>query len=364
MYLGFFELSHRPFASSPDTACYFRSQTHEIALAQLRESIHEGDGIAVVVGPPGSGKTLVCHLLLDSLDPSQSSVFVTNTHSRSVESLLQTMLHDLSLPYEGLNEQQLRLSLTDFLMERFSQGGRTLLFLDEAQHLSARQLEEIRLLTNLEGKSGKAMQVILFGQHSLVEKLSRPEAEAFRSRIDVVANLEPFDADQTVDYIRALVAYAGGSCESIFTADALSEICERSEGTPRRINQLARRALSIAYLEESATVDASHVAEADRRLSLPESIAQLHHPEPAIAEKEIESTSALEPIDLAETPTFVEVGAGLPASSNIDRRPMLDLRSREEPTIIDPEHAQESVENSQGSERRRGFSRLRQLYAR
>src|SRR5690606_7811492 len=228
--------------------------------------VNEGEGIGVLLGPPGSGKTLLCHMLLDALSSTFSSVLLNNVHGDSVSSLLQAILYDLGLPYENRSEQELRLAVADFMIQRFAEGSRTLILVDEAQNLSIEQLEELRLLTNLEGKREKAVQVLLFGQETLGEKLETLRLESFRQRIAVLAWLSPLEAEQSIEYIRALIANAGASADTIFTANALCEICERSEGIARRINQLCHRSMLLAYAHESGTVDAPYVEAAAAQL--------------------------------------------------------------------------------------------------
>lgn len=345
MYEAFFELSRRPFSSTPDTSNFYPVPEHEEALALLKCCVNEGEGIGVLIGPPGSGKTLLCHMLLDALSSAFSSVLLTNMHDQSVTALLQAILYDLGLPYEGKSEQELRLALSDHLIARFSEGSRTLIFVDEAQNLSIDQIEELRLLTNLEGRHEKAVQVLLFGQSSLTDKLEDVRMEAFRQRVSVVAALGPLDAEQAVEYIRALIANAGGSADSIFTANALCEICERSEGLPRRINQLCHRSLLLAFAHESGTVDSPYVEAAAAQLyfhgerhvsawaerEAHHSASSLHVPE------EEPSFGAYDEPAVEEVPSVVEVGAGLSAKMAVeDRHFTADIPARSAQTTGKP----------------------------
>lgn len=314
MYEQFFELSRRPFPSIPDTQNYFPSLNHEEATALVQCSLRDGEGIVVVVGKPGVGKTLLCQRLLALLPPNAVPLFITNTHSATVGALLQSLLYDLSSPFEGLTEQELRLRLTDLLLARFASGTRTVLFIDEAHHLSMRQLEEIRLITNLVGQAGRAVQVVLVGQPSLRATLAEEGLEGFRQRVGMLSELTPLSADETLDYIRDQFDKAGGQADAVFTAHALSEIYTRSAGIPRRINQLCHRALLLAYAHESGTVDGRHIEAADAQLAGPlqeEADDQraeivIDEPLPLLrAVSEVEGTDGSEPV-------VVEVGAGCP----------------------------------------------------
>jgi general secretion pathway protein A len=351
MYEQFFDLKRRPFGATPDPTTYFPAPGHEEALALMRSCVEERDGLGVLIGPPGSGKTLLCRLLAQSLDRSHHAVFLCNTHMASVESMIQAILYDLALPIEGLREQELRLRLIDFIMEKFNGGGRTLLLIDEAQNLSEDQLEELRLLTNLEGRSDKAVQAMLFGLGSLAVSLQAPAMEAFRQRVAVVARLRPLDEDEVVEYVRRQIAGAGGSCEDIFTAHALSEVCEHSRGIPRRVNQLCHRAMLLAFAHESGTVDAQYVHAAAEQLRLPTAEPELHHSDSAIGGRPAaDYLHAHE--EERSVPTVIEVGAEEPAPG--DSR---DAASPSGQTVIDPEA-------SPSPERPIGISRLHRLYSR
>ena len=176
MYQGFFELSGRPFPATPDVGAYFPAAAHE-ELTLLKCVMNDGSGRRA---PWSAGHWKDTDLSpVDRLARSPVvSCFLNNVNNPSIESLLQAILHDLSLPFEQGNEQSLRLRLTEFLMNRFSQGGKTVILFDEAQNLSESQLEELRLLTNLEGRSEKAVQILLVGQERLAQTL---ESEALAS---------------------------------------------------------------------------------------------------------------------------------------------------------------------------------------
>jgi type II secretory pathway predicted ATPase ExeA len=319
MYEAFFELSGRPFPSTPDVGAYFPASTHEDALTLLKCGMNDGESVAALIGGPGSGKTLVCHLLIDALDPAQTLVFLNNIHDQSVESLIKGILHDLSLPFEKADESELRLRLVDFLMDRFSQGGKTILFIDEAQNLSPSQLEELRLLSNVEGRTDKAVQIILAGQKRLEETLADDRMASLCQRIAVTARLRPLTDDETMEYVRSQITRIGGSADSIFTASALSEICEYAAGIPRRINQICHRALTLAFAHQCGTLDAEyiHMAASQMFLLKPATELDRHHYAGPSASKRLFDDRAFRQLDRADdrsasaptTSTVVEIGS-------------------------------------------------------
>jgi type II secretory pathway predicted ATPase ExeA len=263
-----FGLRRRPFRPMPDSDSYYPSSTHEHALARLRQALEEEEGLILLLGPPGAGKTLLCHRLLEILGNTGACAFLTNSHLPNRAGLLQAILYDLSLPYEGRSEQELRLMLTDFLLKNYGAGQRGLLLIDEAQHLSADLLEELRLLGNLEARQGKAVQIVLVAQPSFERLLQQPELAGFRQRLMARIRLETLDPHEAADYLFHQLRLAGGKPEQIFSSEAVELLAQATGGVPRLLNQAAHQALMLARQAEARIVDAEAALEALAQLGL------------------------------------------------------------------------------------------------
>jgi type II secretory pathway predicted ATPase ExeA len=274
MALSHFGLRQRPFPATPDPGRYYPATSHERALARLLGGLNDGEGVVVLTGQPGTGKTLLCHCLLERLGTGVSIAFLTNSHVGDRAGLLQAILFDLSLPHEDRSEQAMRLALTDHLLRGYEAGRGTILIVDEAQHLTPDLLEELRLLGNLEARSGKALQVVLVGQPALLQTLRRPELAALAQRVAVRAELEPLALQEAVDYLLHHVRVAGGRPERLFADEALELLSRQTRGVPRLLNQAAHQALNLAGEAGSAQVDAEAALEALALLGLDGEVAE------------------------------------------------------------------------------------------
>jgi type II secretory pathway predicted ATPase ExeA len=268
MYHAHFGLRQRPFPATPDPSCYYPATSHERALSRLLRGLDGGEGLLLLTGGPGSGKTLLCHCLLERLGAGAGTVFLTNSHFRDRAGLLQAVLYDLSLPYKGCGEQEMRLALTDHVLKAYADGRRTVLILDEAQHLDSDLLEELRLWGNLEAQSGKAVQVVLVGQPALLETLNLPGLTGLRQRLAVRARLDSLPPQEAADYLLHHLRLAGGRPERILVDDAAELLARRTQGVPRLLNQAAHEALTLAGEADASQVDVEAALEAAALLGL------------------------------------------------------------------------------------------------
>jgi type II secretory pathway predicted ATPase ExeA len=268
MYTTHFGLRQRPFRSAPDPAAYYPSGPHEAALHLLLDALADGDGLALLTGDPGTGKTLLATILLDRLGEQASCVFLTNGHLTRRADLFQAVLYDLGLPYAGLSEQELRLALTDRLLADFAAGRKTVLVLDEAHHLPPDVIEELRLLGNLETRAGRAVQIVLVAQPPILDTLRRPELRAVAQRLTARAELGPLTPEEAADYLLHHLRQAGARPEALIGDDALGLIARATGGLPRLLNQAANLALALTYQAGAGRVDAEGALEALARLGL------------------------------------------------------------------------------------------------
>jgi type II secretory pathway predicted ATPase ExeA len=295
MYHSFFGMKQRPFGATLQLRNFFAATDQEEALATLRYAITQGRGIGLLTGPSGTGKSLVCHRLTASLESGFTTAMITNTNITTIKALYQGILYDLSLPYHGLDEQELRLTLTDFLLGKYAAGGRTVLIIDEAQNLAAPLLEELRMLGNLEGESEKLLQIVLAGHSRLMEVLRSPQMGTLYQRIGARATLAALGDEETVHYIQHQLQSAGVLPDEILTYDAMTAVYEASGGIPRVVNQLCERALLLAYVAESHRVDAEFVEQASADLELTAGEPAEHDAEHSLSRDEsTERTAAVE----------------------------------------------------------------------
>jgi type II secretory pathway predicted ATPase ExeA len=199
-----------------------------------------------VIGPSGTGKSLLCQVLAEQFRSRLVVAVLTCGRQCTGRVLLQTILYELGLPYRGLEDGELRLSLINHLVGGEPNRGALLLIVDEAHTLPLRLLEEVRLITNLVHNGHSRVRLLLAGGPALEERLASPKLESFNQRISARTYLQSFIYDETLAYVRHAIVVAGGNAEKIFTGEALSAVHRATDGIPRLINQLCDHALLLA----------------------------------------------------------------------------------------------------------------------
>src|SRR6185437_6760942 len=263
MYLSFFGLNEKPFAITPDPRYLYLSERHAEALAHLLYGINESGGFIQLTGEVGTGKTTVVRTLLSRVPHHADVAVILNPRVTPVEFLL-TICEELGIDIAGADRDSVK-QMVDALNRRLlaahAEGRRIIVFVDEAQNLSAEVLEQVRLLTNLETPTQKLLQIILIGQPELRELLDRTDLRQLAQRITGRYHLQPLSREETLGYVRHRLRVAGAA-EDIFTPRALSEVHRLSAGIPRVINVTCDRALLGAYTQEAHKITAPLVRRA------------------------------------------------------------------------------------------------------
>ena len=271
MYKAFFGFAENPFNLSPDPAFLYPSHQHEEALANLTYGVRSRKGFIVLTGEVGTGKTTMLECLRDTLD-EEGIQFAYLTNSRlTVDQFFEFIAHDLDLNCPSTSKSQVLLSLQQMLLQQAGKGGTAALIVDEAHDLSWDVLEEIRMLGNLENRSGKLLQIILAGQPELDRKLDAPNLRQLKQRVVLRFELTALCESETSEYILTRLAKAGLKEQAIFSPEILAEVHRRSQGIPRVINIMCDNLLLTAFAMEQKTVTLEMLDEvsADMRLDWP-----------------------------------------------------------------------------------------------
>lgn len=272
MYKSFYNLKRNPFEITPDPSFLFPTKRHNEALAALYYGVRRHKGFVVMTGEVGTGKTLLVRCLLQLLNQNDIAyAYVFNGRLSPLE-FLQYVAADFGLSSSGKNKGELLLMLSNYVISRHQKKLTTVLVVDEAHHVSAEILEEIRLLTNLETTQQKLLQILLVGQPELDEKLDSVELRQLKQRISLRSQLQPLDPEETRGYIqrRLQVAGANPKAAALFPAETIASVYRHSRGIPRLINTVCENALISAYAKQAPSVTPDIIEEiaADFRLGV------------------------------------------------------------------------------------------------
>ncbi|MGH1471288.1 MAG: ExeA family protein [Cellvibrionaceae bacterium] len=254
MYQKHFDLCDKPFRLIPDPKFLHFSYIHKLAYNMLEYGIQEQTGIVLITGEVGSGKTTLVRHLLNEIGDQSLTIGLINNTSENFGKLIQLVSLAFKLPYENKDDISLLQGIQNYLIEQYSKGNRCILIVDEAQNLSEKALEELRLLTNINSGSDLLLQIILVGQPQLFDLLSKPKLTQIAQRITVEYHLNPLSREETKKYINHRLLIAGAR-KPIFEDDAIDFIFNCSGGIPRLINTLCDYALVYAYATDKKTVD-------------------------------------------------------------------------------------------------------------
>jgi type II secretory pathway predicted ATPase ExeA len=303
MYLDPFKLKELPFRLSPDPQFLYLSKQHARAKAYMESTIWFTDGFVVITGEIGSGKTTLIESFLKEI---QSDVVIAQINQTQVSAVdfLQAVLVQFGFSPFKMKKAELIATLNNFLIEQYAAGRKVLLIVDEAQNLSMRVLEEIRLLSGVETTKEKVLRIILAGQPELNEKLDAPELIQLTQRIRLRFHLTTLSAPEMRAYIQHRLEVAGAGDRQIFTEDTYAEIFKYTGGVPRLVNTLCDTSLMAAFTSDRDVVTLADMHQAIEELQWVEYSARN-----ALQVKASEARAA------AERAGSVRVGGADPAES-------------------------------------------------
>jgi type II secretory pathway predicted ATPase ExeA len=262
MYESYFGFSQRPFASVARVDQYFPAAAIESARVTLARCIERGEGAGMVVGPSGTGKTLLCQVLAEQFKQSLQVALLSSGRLGTRRALLQAIRYELKQPYRDMDEGELRLALVDHLTLSEDCPNGILLLIDEAQTLPLRLLDELRMLTNLTHRGQPRVRLVLAGGCALEERLASPKLDSFSQRLVARCYLESFSRAETQDYIHARIHAVGGQGETIFSETTCQSVHRATDGVPRLINQVCDHALVLAFVGGRRWLEPAQIEEA------------------------------------------------------------------------------------------------------
>jgi type II secretory pathway predicted ATPase ExeA len=257
MYLEHFGLREAPFRITPHTEFFFAGANRGATLEGLLYAITAGEGLVKVTGEVGTGKTMLCRVLIERLPQSVETIYLA-VPSLSRDEMLASIAADLGIETEGANTHQLVRALQERLIALHAEGRHVVALIDEAHAMPLGTLEEIRLLSNLETGTRKLLQIVLFGQPELDQHLAAPNMRQLKERITHSFALEPLPPRDVKDYVNFRMRAAGYRGPDLFGPEVLRVISEASEGLTRRINIYADKTLLAAFAAGTHSLAADH----------------------------------------------------------------------------------------------------------
>ncbi len=265
IYSSFYGFTESPFNITPDPRFIYFSDKHREALNHLIFGIQQRKGFIQITGEVGSGKTTICRVLLEKLDSTYKTALILNP-CMTEQQLLKTILTELNIESPKQNRVAYLNVLNNFLLDQAIHNNDVVLIIDEAQDMSLKLLEQIRLLSNLETDERKLLQIVLIGQPELRDKLNDRRLRQLRQRITVRYHLSPLNRDELDHYICHRVHLAGGNGTPGFDRRAVKRIHKYSRGIPRLVNAVCDKTLLCGFVEGTEHLGLRHVRKAIREL--------------------------------------------------------------------------------------------------
>ncbi len=261
MYTSFYKLSAKPFQLSPDPGFFYPSSGHKRAMAYLSYGLSLSEGFIVITGEVGAGKTMLVRNLFREFDNVNIVISQLVSTQLDADDTLRTVAAGFGLDQDGMSKASILNKLEKFLQHCKRQGKRVLLVVDEAQNLTPKAVEELRMLSNFQMDNQPLLQSFLLGQPEFRNTLQSAEMLQLRQRVIASYHLGPINELETHDYIEFRLSRAGWAGDPEFTADAFQRIFEFTGGIPRKINTLCDRLMVLGLLEEKHVFDHHMVEE-------------------------------------------------------------------------------------------------------
>ena len=252
MYEDYYRFSAKPFQLNPDPRFFFGSKGHKRAMAYLDYGLSLGEGFIVISGEVGAGKTTLVRNLFRQLDSHSLVAAQLVSTQMDAEDTLRSVAASFGLEHEGLAKSSLLKNLEDFLIAATRQGKRALLVVDEAQNLTPRAVEELRMLSNFQNNDRSLIQTFLLGQPEFRSILQSPNMQQLRQRVVASYHLGPLDSGETQGYIEHRLRTVGWQGNPSFDNEAFATLHRFTGGIPRRINTFCDRLLLFGFLEEKS----------------------------------------------------------------------------------------------------------------
>ena len=259
MYESYFGLAGKPFQLNPDPSFFFGSKGHNRAFAYLQYGLYQGEGFIVITGEVGAGKTTIVRSVLQQLDSSKVVAAQIVSTQLDADDMLRAVGVAFGLPVRAVPKAMLLASIEAFLCQVASEQRRALLIVDEAQNLTQRAVEELRMLSNFQLGQQALLQSFLVGQPELRTIMQSPRMQQLRQRVIASYHLGPLDASETQAYIEHRLRHVGWNNDPAFAPDSFPLIHTLSGGVPRRINTLCNRLMLAAFLGEKHEIQAGDV---------------------------------------------------------------------------------------------------------
>ncbi len=266
MYETFYNFSANPFQLNPDPSFYFASKGHSRTLAYLKYGIYQGDGFIVITGEIGAGKTMMVRALLDELDSEKILAAQLNSTQLDADDLVHAVAAAFGLSNQGLAKAEMLAQFESFLISLAAENRRALLIVDEAQNLTPRAMEELRMLSNFQLSSRSLLQSFLVGQPELREILRAPTMKQLRQRIIASYHLGPMDRAETRAYVLHRLEHVGWRGDPQIDDAIFERLYEATGGLPRMINAVCNRLLLSACIAKLHVIGSAEFSDAINEL--------------------------------------------------------------------------------------------------